>query len=128
MLPRATVRVLLAVFSVLFLAIAPACDGDKVRTLEDETLTVACGGCVFEMEEAKGCPWAAQVDGKYYFVLGNVPGPETHDSHAPDGMCNMPRKAVVSGELRKDNLVVSKMELIPAENVPEKPRFTTEEH
>ena len=111
----------------MFVALISACDGG-VRKLENETLTVACGSCVFEMEEADGCPWAAQVDGKYYFVLGNVPPPESHDSHAPDGMCNMPRQAVVSGELRKHNLVVSKMDLLPAENVPENPRFKTADH
>lgn len=105
-----------------------ACDGTAVRTLDDETVTVACGSCVFEMPEVEGCPWAAEVDGRYVLVQGKVPGPETHDGHAPDGMCNMARKATVSGELRKDALVVSKMELLPAESTPEQPRFTTSEH
>jgi hypothetical protein len=41
--------------------------------------------------------------------------------------CNMPRQALVDGELLGGRFVASRFELLPATNVPEKPRFS-EEH
>jgi hypothetical protein len=82
------------------------------RALVDETVTVACGRCIFDMK-VKGCPWAAQVDGHYFLVKGVVPSKKEHDEHAADGMCNVARKAVVSGELRDGALQLSKMRLLP---------------
>jgi hypothetical protein len=99
-----------------------ACGAEPAIPIEGRVLTVACGRCVFEMPGVEGCPWAAEVDGRHYLLRGPVP--LDHPSHAPEGICNMPRKAKIDGELRGDLLLVSKMTLLPAEDVPENPRFT----
>ena len=69
------------------------------------------------MEGVEGCPWAAEIDGVRYLVQGAVP--QQHQSHAVDGICRMERQAVVDGVIRDEILVVSRMELLPAEGVPE---------
>ncbi len=103
--------------------IITACDGGTSgKSIEAQTLKVACGSCVFEMKDVDGCPWAAEVEGKYYLMQGAVP--QNHDSHADDGMCNMPREAVVSGTLRDDKLIVTSMKLKPAREVPSAQTFT----
>jgi len=86
--------------------------GQAARDVVDETLTVACGRCVFGMD-VKGCPWAAKVDGGYYLVQGATPPEDEHDAHASDGMCNAPRKAVVRGRLENGVLTATEMRLLP---------------
>jgi len=92
-----------------------------------QTVDVACGRCIFEMEGAEGCPWAAHVNGQHAYVFGKVP--LNHATHAPDGICNMTRQAIVEGHLQGDRFLASRFELLPTETVPEKPRFTeTDKH
>ncbi len=102
-----------------------ACSPEPGAVLEHETITVACGRCILEMEGVEGCPWAAEIDGKAYLIQGAVP--HDHNSHEADGICNMKRQAVVDGVIRGDLLVVSSMELIPADSIPENPRFAPDE-
>lgn len=90
--------------------------------LEGRTLEVGCGRCIFHMPQVPGCPWAAELDGKHYLLQGAVP--QDHHSHAPDGICNVSRQAVVDGVLRDGKLIVSRMELLPATHVPSAPNFT----
>ena len=80
-------------------------------------MTVACGACVFHMPDARGCYWAAEVDGTYYWVQGVDPQP-ADEGHAPDGMCSMARQAVVGGRLEGDRLIATSWELLPATVVP----------
>ena len=87
-------------------------ESNQVRDFVDETVTVACGKCVFNMD-VKGCPWAAKIDGKHYLVKGKVPAEDEHDAHAADGMCRVSRTAVIHGQLRDGVLTVSKMKLKP---------------
>lgn len=95
--------------------------------LSAQTIDVACGRCIFKMPEIKGCPWAAELDGKHYLVQGAVP--HDHQPHAPDGICNVRRQAVVDGVLRDGKLIVSRMELQPASEVPSQPTYTpADEH
>ena len=93
------------------------CSGEAAVPIEGQTITVACGQCVFEMEGVEGCPWAAEIEGVRYLVQGAVP--QQHQAHAVDGICSMERKAVVDGVIRGEILVVSRMELLPAEGVSE---------
>jgi hypothetical protein len=81
------------------------------REIPEQTLTVACGGCIFKQGMEHGCYWSAEVDGQYYAVNGPVP--KDHDSHGPEGMCTLPRHAVVAGEIRGDQLFASKFDLLP---------------
>ncbi len=104
------------------LLIATACGREPGIRIEGRELTVACGACIFEMEGVEGCPWAAEVDGEHFLMKGDFG--HDHNSHMPDGICNMPRKARVWGELRGDALYVARFELLDAEGIPESPRFT----
>jgi len=107
------------------LALLSACGPAAEATFEGETLTVACGRCIFEMEGVEGCPWAAEIDGGHYLIRGRLP--EDHSTHAPDGICNMRRRAVVDGELRGGELRVTRFDLLPPEEVPPEPRFGPED-
>ncbi|MBW2274964.1 MAG: hypothetical protein JRG96_16980 [Deltaproteobacteria bacterium] len=98
-----------------------ACRPAADATFHGDILDVACGSCVFEMEGVQGCPWAAEIEGRHYLIRGPIP--EDHSSHAPDGICNMTRQAVIEGELRGGELLATRMELLPPQGVPEEPRF-----
>jgi hypothetical protein len=89
--------------------------------LEAETVTAACGTCVFKRTEGQGCYWAVEWEGVYYPVNGHTPA--DHDAHGPEGMCTMPRKAIVSGKLRSGQLFADRFELLPVDpaQVPASP-------
>lgn len=81
----------------------------------EQEATVACGLCRFHMEGATSCFWAVELNGEHYPVVGaNQPD---HDSHGPDGMCVMDRRAVVAGELKRGQFIARRFELIPAEGI-----------
>ncbi|HMV69456.1 MAG TPA: DUF6370 family protein, partial [Myxococcota bacterium] len=90
-----------------------ACSAIFGVDVPEQTVTAACGLCVFHDPDAKGCYWAVELDGAYYAVNGDTPA--DHEPHAPGGMCTMPRKAVVAGELRGKQLFASKFELLPVD-------------
>jgi len=98
------------------------CHGKPEERIENRTVTVACARCVFHMPDVQGCPLAVEIDHKHYFVRGSVP--MGLDAHAPDGTCNMPRKAVVDGEIHGDGFVATRLDMLPAENVPAHPKYT----
>lgn len=82
--------------------------------VQDRELTVACGMCRFQMEGAHRCHWAAEIDGRQVPVTG--PGvPLDHDSHGPEGMCVVERRAKVDGTLYSDKLMADRFELLPYE-------------
>jgi hypothetical protein len=92
------------------------------KVLQGERIRAACAMCIFEMEGVRACLWAVEIDGKFYLADGDLP--KNHESHAPDGMCNMSRHAVVDGELVGGRFVASRFELEPAGKPPGNPRFT----
>lgn len=102
-----------------------ACDGGGVE-IQDQTVHVACGMCRFGLEdpERHGCYWAAQIDGRVV-PIGGTALPRDHENHAPDGMCNVTREAVVSGTLYEKSFVASEFELQPVDPAAE-PEFTPE--
>jgi hypothetical protein len=79
----------------------------------EQTLTAACGMCIFKQPPVAGCYWAIEYEGAYYAVNGPVP--KDHDSHGPEGMCTMPRQAVVAGTIRGEQIFATKFELLPAD-------------
>jgi hypothetical protein len=101
------------------------CGSEPTQKIEGRELTIACGMCIFEMPGAENCPFAADVDGKYYIMRGALP--RDHLSHAAEGICNMPRRAIVHGEIRGELLHVSEMQMLDAQGVPEQPRFGAED-
>lgn len=92
------------------------------KVLHGERLRAACAMCIFKMEGVRACMWAVEIDGKFYLADGDLP--KNHENHAPDGMCNMPRHALVDGELVGGRFVASRFALEPAQSPPENPRFT----
>jgi len=61
--------------------------------------------------KAKGCDLAIRINGKSYFVDGATMD-QLGDAHAHDGLCNMVRKAKVSGELVESRFKAISFELI----------------
>lgn len=102
-----------------------ACQQDQGQVLQDEVITVGCARCMFHMEGAVGCPFAAEIAGKHYPIQGHVP--EAHQSHAADGICNMTRQARVSGRLKDGKLITTSLELLPATEIPTERRYTEED-
>jgi hypothetical protein len=87
--------------------------------LDDQKVTAACGLCIFGVPSNHGCYWSVEWDGEFYPVHGPAPGMDEHDAHGPEGMCTMPRQAVVSGRLRKGKLYADAFELLPVDpNAP----------
>lgn len=112
-----TISRLRAIALVCVALAAASCSRGAARVFEGETITVACASCVFEMEGVGGCPWAAEIDGEHYLMQGNLP--EDHNSHMPDGICMMARQAVIDGKLEDGRLTIAKMELLPAQHIPQ---------
>ncbi len=83
----------------------------------EQTLTAACGMCVFGQPSPAGCYWAIEYEGSYYAVNG--PLPKDHEAHGQDGMCTRPRKAVVAGTIRGEQIFASRFDLLPPEPLAE---------
>ncbi len=66
----------------------------------------SCGQCNFGLTEPKGCDLAVRIEGDAYFVDGSHID-DHGDAHARRGMCNVIRKAQVTGEV-VDNRFVAK--------------------
>ena len=119
---RRSVPLFLTAALTLLLA---GCGGPPPVELASQTLEVGCARCIFEVPETQGCPWAVEIDGIPHLLYGPVP--RDHQSHGPDGICNMRRKAVVAGRIHDGKVVANAFELLPAEGIPESPRFTPED-
>lgn len=116
-------RALLALALLVALFTVPSCQAkDEVR---GAVVTAACARCQFHMVDTPDCPWAVEIEGKRYLVQGPVP--EDHSKHSPDGICNMPREAVVDGRIKDDRFIATRLELLPAKNVPATPQFKPDE-
>ena len=98
--------------------------GDPTVKIHSRTATVACGMCRRGMPSNAGCFWAIDIDGKTYRVSGTMP--RNHENHAPDGMCNVDRKATVEGTLAGPTFRASRFDLKPLAktSVPESPAFS----
>jgi hypothetical protein len=58
----------------------------------------SCGQCNFGLTEPRGCDLAVRIEGKAYFVDGSKLD-EHGDAHARRGMCNIVRRAAVTGKV-----------------------------
>ena len=68
--------------------------------------------CIFDMKDVTGCKPAVKIDGKAYLVSGKSMD-DLGDANADDGLCNIARKAEVTGKLDGDRFVVTKMAFLP---------------
>lgn len=101
---------------------AAACRSPTTKHLRGEKVDAGCAMCLFGMQGVRACIWAVSIDGKPYLAEGNLP--KHHDAHAPDGMCNVKRQAIVSGDLVNNKFIARTFDLMPAAHIPENPRFT----
>ena len=115
---------MLRILMYVLLAALTACGGPSapVETLSNQTLEAGCGWCQYGMMGNNGCYWTVEWKEKLYVVQGAIP--KDHENHAPDGMCNVKRQAVVSGRLSHGQFYATKFELKPADSIPDAPQFT----
>jgi len=107
----------LAVFVALILGLLPGCTTQKPLTVvQSGEVEAACGQCRFGLP-GKGCNLAIRYGGRAHFVDG-VDLDSLGDAHAADGMCQIIRKARVSGEFKKGRFVASSFQLLPMEDAP----------
>ena len=74
-----------------------ACDLSGMQSGAPRTVEASCGECQFGLP-GEGCTLAVRFDGVAYFVDGS--DIDAHgDAHAPEGLCNMVRTALVKGDV-----------------------------
>lgn len=117
-------------FRAFALTLLMACGGGELASLEGETVDVACGMCVYKLGAGTtGCYWSMDHEGTARPIIAPGLLPKDHENHAPDGMCNMKRQAVVTGKVYDNRFVATSFDLLPAktDTVPEAPEFTPED-
>jgi hypothetical protein len=79
--------------------------------VQEQVADAGCGSCQFGLD-GNGCELAVRMDGKAYFVDG-AKLDDFGNAHGQHGMCNIIRKARVSGAIREGRFVASSFELQP---------------
>jgi len=108
---------------LLALFVVGCASGTAVPTQEAK---VACGLCRFHVPESSGCYWAIELEGEHFPVVG-ADTPD-HESHGPDGMCVMDRRAVVSGRIKRGQFLADQFSLLPAEGLDMEAAPPTHDH
>lgn len=96
--------------------------GEPAVQVRSRSVTAGCGTCQFRLTNGVGCYWTIELDGKTYPVTGDIP--KDHAMHAPDGMCNMKRTAIVDGEISGTTFIASRFELQDAPAPAANPMFS----
>ncbi len=91
---------------------APAAKKATTVAATTQTVEAGCATCIYDMKDVTGCKLAVKIDGKAYLVSGKTMD-DLGDAHAEDGLCNIARKAEVTGKLEGDRFVATKMALLP---------------
>lgn len=80
-------------------------------TLINKTAELACGECKFKMK-GKGCNLAIRYNSKTYYVDGKSIDDfgDAHDEHT--GLCNVVRKAIISGTIINGRFKASAVKLV----------------
>ena len=113
------IRGLILVFFVLVGCGQP---GPAPEQLSEQTVDAGCGMCQYGVVSKQGCYWAIEWKGEMLIAQGEVP--VDHENHAPDGMCNMKRKAIVSGLVKSGQFYSKQFDLVAVDAVPTTPQFT----
>ena len=79
--------------------------------LVSQVVEASCGECSFGMQ-GESCDLAVRIDGKSYFVDGSKMD-DHGNAHGDDGMCNVIRRAKVTGEVKEGRFVATAFELLP---------------
>ena len=88
---------------------------EKDSLVKTMIVDASCGQCQFGMK-GSGCELAVRINGKSYLVDGVAAMDTYGDAHAADGMCNMIRKAEVTGRIKGKKFVASSFKLLPLSN------------
>ena len=91
---------------------APAAKKASTVAATTQTVEAGCATCIYDMKDVTGCKLAVKIDGKAYLVSGKSID-DLGDAHAEDGLCNIARKAEVTGKLEGDRFVATQMALLP---------------
>jgi hypothetical protein len=100
-------------FSVLAHAQTTAKNNSADSAKKTTIVDASCSSCNFGMK-GTGCSLAVRIDGKAYLVEG-AKIDDYGDAHAADGMCNMVRKAEVTGKIKGNKYVAKSFKLRPLE-------------
>lgn len=98
-------------FALLGLLLIGCATPTPVALTKPTVVDAACGECLFGLP-GKGCDLAVRIDGRSYYVDG-VDMDSLGDAHAKDGMCEVVRRARVTGEVRNGRFAASSFELLP---------------
>ena len=71
----------------------------------------SCGQCNFGLTEPPGCDLAVRIEGQAYYVDGSHLD-DHGDAHARRGMCNVIRRAKVTGEVVDNRFVARSLRLV----------------
>ncbi len=91
---------------------APAAKEATTVAATTQTVEAGCATCIYDMKDVTGCKLAVKIEGKAYLVSGKSMD-DLGDAHAEDGLCNIARKAEVTGKLEGDRYVATQMALLP---------------
>lgn len=90
---------------------ATAQTSTKKNTLTNQVVELSCGECNFKMK-GKSCDLAVRIDGKTYFVDGKKID-DFGDSHdEKSGLCNVVKKATVTGEIVNNRFKATDIKVI----------------
>lgn len=98
--------------SILLLMVECNQTAIKSHSAQTSVVDAACGQCLFDLKEKKGCDLAVHFGDKSYFVDGFTMK-QSGDAHADDGMYNAIRKAKVTGEIVNGRFVATRFDLPP---------------
>lgn len=112
-------RKLLSALFVAALVLASGCASvssqrQAGKMTKPTVVEAACGQCQFGLKEKKGCDLAVRRDGQSYFVDGFALR-QFGNPDADGGMCQVIRKAKVTGEIVHGRLAAASLELLPVE-------------
>ena len=83
----------------------------KKNAITNQVVELSCGECNFKMK-GKSCDLAVRIDGKAYFVDGKKIDDfgDSHDENT--GLCNVVKKATVTGEIVNNRFKASEIKVI----------------
>lgn len=75
--------------------------GGSAKMISNQTVSAACGACIYKMAGVTGCPLAVKIDGKTYLVEG-----ATWPNH---DYCDRECQATVTGKIEGDKFICTKL-------------------
>ena len=109
------VPVSLALLALWMLVVLSGCSTSQpLKVVQSGVVEAACGQCLFHLP-GKGCNLAIRHGGRAHFVDG-VDLDSLGGAHAADGLCQVIRRARVSGEFKNGRFFASEFKLLPIED------------